>query len=540
MTNHVSMKSNGFIILSVLLLVCFACSNNAHEKNVDRDTTINETTSFNNLFLDSNTIHQFFVSNQKYSKYEKQFDDFYRERNYEYAWFDSSGIGDQARGFISLLSSTMATMQDSSLYNQRLMSLYYKFEDSSDQKHTPDEVLNTELLLTGQFFHYAAKMYRGTDSNIADLGWFIPRKKINLTALLDSVIITKDTQVDKFASLNEQYSKLKAFLPSFYALQKQGNWDTIPQRKKPLHLKDDTIIIATIKDRLHRLGDMPEVDSTTLFDTALFTAVKTFQRRMGLSVDGAIGPKMIEEINITPTQRIQQILVNLERMRWMPPPHKEHEFIYVNIPEYKMYVYNEDTLKFDMNVIVGTAANSTVVFSGDLKYIVFAPYWKVPDKIVRTEILPSMKKDTGYLRKNMMERTGGPDTLPSIRQLPGPLNSLGKVKFLFPNNYDIYFHDTPNRNLFSASSRSFSHGCIRVGEPKKLAQFLLRNDTAWNETRIDTSMNSIKEKWVTLSRTIPVTITYFTAFVDDDGLLNFRKDIYGHDERLADKLFTKK
>jgi len=119
------------------------------------------------------------------------------------------------------------------------------------------------------------------------------------------------------------------------------------------------------------------------------------------------------------------------------------------------------------------------------------------------------------------------------------LNSLGKVKFLFPNNYDIYFHDTPNRNLFSASSRSFSHGCIRVGEPKKLAEFLLRNDTAWNEIRIDTLMNSLKEKWVTLPRTIPVVITYFTAFVDDEGVLNFRKDIYKHDERLADKLFAR-
>ena len=204
-----------------------------------------------------------------------------------------------------------------------------------------------------------------------------------------------------------------------------------------------------------------------------------------------------------------------------------------------MYVYNEDTLKFNMNVIVGTAANSTVIFSGDLKYIVFAPYWRIPDKIVRTEILPSMRRDTGYLRKNHMERTGGPDTLPSIRQLPGPQNSLGRVKFLFPNNYDIYFHDTPNRNLFSASSRSFSHGCIRLGEPKRLAEFLLRNDTSWNEIRIDTLMNSTKEKWVTLPKTIPVVITYFTAFVDANGTLNFRKDIYKHDERLADKLFAK-
>lgn len=523
-----------------LALVCiyFAC-NNAQQKNVERDTTINETTSYNNLFLDSNRLGQFLASNANYGKYANQFNDFYRERNYEYAWFDSSGIGEQARGFINLLNSTISTMQDSSLYNAKLVALYNKFEDSSAKKHTPEEVLNAELLLTGQFFYYAAKMYKGIDSNIVDLGWFIPRKKINLTALLDSVILTKNTKVDEFAALNEQYTKLSEFLPSFYALQKQGNWDSIPQRKKPLHLKDDTIIIATIKDRLHRLGDLPEEDTTTLFDSALFVAVKKFQSRMGLSVDGAIGSKVIEELNVTPAQRIQQILVNLERMRWIPPSHKEQEFIYVNIPEYKMYVYDGDTLAFSMNVIVGTAANSTVIFSGNLKYIVFAPYWKVPDKIVRNEILPAILKDPEYLAKNDMERTGGPDSLPSIRQKPGPLNSLGKVKFLFPNNYDIYFHDTPNRNLFSASSRSFSHGCIRVGEPKRLAEFLLRNDTAWNEIRIDTSMNSIKEKWVTLPYTVPVVITYFTAFVDNNGVLNFRKDIYKHDAKLADKLFAK-
>ena len=521
-----------------MLFVCLAC-NNAQRKNVERDTTINESTSFNNLFLDSVTLQQFFTSNNGFRKYEKQFNDFYKERNYEYAWFDSSGIGEQARGFINLLNNTLNTMQDSSLYNSKLTALYSKFADNGEKKHTTDEVLNTELMLTGQFFQYASKMYKGTDSNIADLGWFIPRKKISLTALLDSVIITKNARADEFAALNEQYSKLSGFLPFFYTLQKQGNWDSIPQRKKALHVKDDTVIIAAIKDRLHRLGDLAVNDSTTLFDSTLFEAVKSFQKRMGLAVEGAIGPKMTDELNITPAQRIQQILVNLERMRWMPPPNKEHEFIYVNIPEYKMYVYNEGALDFSMNVIVGTAANSTVIFSGDLKYIVFAPYWKVPAKIVKNEILPAMRKDTHYLTKNNMERLGGPDSLPSIRQNPGPGNSLGKVKFLFPNNYDIYFHDTPNRNLFSASSRSFSHGCIRIGEPKKLAEFLLRNDTAWNETRIDTSMNSLKEKWVTLPEKIPVVITYFTAFVDDAGVLNFRRDIYKHDARLADKLFAK-
>jgi murein L,D-transpeptidase YcbB/YkuD len=192
-----------------------------------------------------------------------------------------------------------------------------------------------------------------------------------------------------------------------------------------------------------------------------------------------------------------------------------------------------------MNVIVGTSANSTVIFSGDLKYVVFAPYWNVPVKIVKTEILPAMKKDTGYLRKHNMVRLGGRDTLPVIRQNPGPDNSLGKVKFLFPNNYDIYLHDTPNRDLFTASSRSFSHGCIRVGEPKHLAQFLLQSDTSWTSYRIDTSMNSNKEIWVSLKKSVPVVIAYFTAWVDKNGVLNFRKDIYGHDKKLSDKLFVK-
>jgi murein L,D-transpeptidase YcbB/YkuD len=320
-------------------------------------------------------------------------------------------------------------------------------------------------------------------------------------------------------------------------LQK-SNWDSISKPSEPLHRGDRNKSIRVIKDRLNKFGDLAVNDSSSLYNSALLEAVKIFQKRMGLNVDGVIGAKMIDELNVTPAKRLQQIFVNMERMRWMPPE-EDSTRIFVNIPEYKMYVYDSGRLGFTMDVIVGTTANSTVIFSGDLKYIVFSPYWKVPPKIVRTEILPAMKKDTGYLTRNNMERVGGPDTLPSIRQKPGPGNSLGQVKFLFPNNYDIYFHDTPNRELFSATSRSFSHGCIRVGEPRHLAEFLLQNDTSWNSIRIDTSMNSKKEIWAPLQKTVPVVIGYFTAWVDGDGVLNFRKDIYGHDERLADKLFLK-
>ncbi len=256
---------------------------------------------------------------------------------------------------------------------------------------------------------------------------------------------------------------------------------------------------------------------------------------MGLTEDGVIGNKMIAELNVPMKQRLRQILINLERLRWMPPE-KDTNYILVNIPEFMMHVYDSGRLQFNINVIVGTSANSTVIFNDRLQYVVFSPYWNVPESIVRDEILPGIKKDPDYLSKHNMEILKE-DTVPVIRQNPGPANSLGLVKFLFPNNYNIYFHDTPNRNLFAQSSRSFSHGCIRVGEPKKLAQYLLQTDSSWTAKNIDSAMHLKKEKWVPLKKTVPVFIVYFTAWVDINGQLNFRKDIYKHDEKMAMKLF---
>jgi murein L,D-transpeptidase YcbB/YkuD len=519
----------------IFFLVVFinGCHAN-HSGNVERDTSVTVITSFNNLFLDSAQLKKFLSTHEEFRNYKKQLNDFYKERNFEYAWFDSSGLGEQAANFINLLNNTISNFEDSSFYNKKLYDAYNSFENGNNVNHKHEDVLNTELLLTGQFFHYAYKIYKGTDSDVANLGWFIPRKKIDVAAILDSVIVSKK-QADDFAPVSEQYKKLQSFIPIYFSLQKT-NWDSISKPGAALHVGEEHRIILKIKDRLNKLGDLQTNDSTKIFDTALLTGVKKFQHRMGIGVDGVIGAKMIDELNVTPAQRIQQIFVNLERLRWMPAENEPRR-IFVNIPEYKMYVYDSSKLNFTMNVIVGTTANSTVIFSGNLKYIVFSPYWRVPVKIVRTEILPEMKKDSGYLRKHNMERIGGKDTLPIIRQKPGADNSLGRVKFLFPNNYDIYFHDTPNKDLFTASSRSFSHGCIRVGEPKHLAEFLLQSDTSWNSYRIDTSMNAKKETWVGLQHSVPVVIGYFTAWVDKNGDLNFRKDIYGHDSLLAHKLF---
>ncbi len=528
------------ILLFISIIFWAACSYLQGDKKIERDTSINERTSFNNIFFDSTAIDNFLNRETELKTYADQFQDFYLARNYTYAWFDSSGLAEQAHNFMNLLSNSIAQLNDSSLYDPTLFKDYERMLVDSGKSLTPAQKLQTELRFTGQFFQYAAKTYKGSDIDVAELGWFIPRKKIDLTALLDSSLRNKAVEPERFAPLNSQYKKLQQALQQFVQLQTNtDSTDTIPHVLQPIKKGMEDARIFAIKSRLIVYGDLAAHDSSNIYNDSCVNAVKRFQRRTGLAADGQIGNRLIEELNTPVATRIQQLLVNMERARWLPPE-SDSNYVVVNIPEYKLHVYDSGKLQYDMNVIVGSATNNTVIFNGNLKYIVFSPYWNVPSSIVQKEILPAMQRNPAYLDKNHMEITGGSKNSPSIRQKPGPWNSLGLVKFLFPNSYSIYFHDTPNRNLFSANNRSLSHGCIRLGEPKKFAEYLLRNDTTyWTSKRIDSCMNLPKEKWVTLSKPLPVFILYFTAWVDKNGVLNFRRDIYGHDRKMADKLFVK-
>jgi len=190
-----------------------------------------------------------------------------------------------------------------------------------------------------------------------------------------------------------------------------------------------------------------------------------------------------------------------------------------------------------MPVVVGKEGHNTTLFSDMLTTIVFSPYWNVPPTIVKKEIMPAMEKDPNYLAANDMEITGTEDGLPVVRQKPGDKNSLGKVKFLFPNTFNIYFHDTPAKGLFEKDVRAYSHGCIRLSEPVKLADYLLQDDPKWTPEKINEAMNRGQEQYVKLKDPVPVFITYYTAWVDENGQLNFRDDIYGHDKEIAEKMF---
>lgn len=526
---------NKIIVAFAISFILFACK--GRNKEIVVDTTITQETGFNNLFLDSNTITKFIEANPQFENFSQQYLDFYKTRNYQYAWFDSSGLAEQAHNFVNLVHSGTEGL-DSVQHDEEFDVVYKKLvADSSEFKGFDQRVQHAELLFTGAFFSYAAQKYGVSDIDASELGWFIPRKKIDLTQMLGELLKNKVLLDTTYSPANSQYKKLQEQLPLYNEIEKKYPTDTLTYPAKLIKPGEKSNLIKGIKERLYALGDLSENDSTNEYNFDLETAVKNYQDRTGLLVDGVIGRNFIQQLNIPISERIKQILVNIERARWMPAE-KDSDYLFVNIPEFMLHAYEQGQHAFDMPVIVGKEGSSTVIFNGKLRYVVFAPYWNVPENIVKNEILPKMKKDPYYLESQNMEITKN-GVIPTIRQKPGPSNSLGQIKFLFPNNFNIYLHDTPNKELFSQTRRNFSHGCIRVSDPPKLAEFLLRNQEGYDYLKITELMNGLEEKWVTLKQSVPVFITYFTAWVDREGKMNFRKDIYGHDQKMTDKLFTK-
>ncbi len=284
-----------FLFAFILAIIAGSCKNNpfkkTSKKEIQVDNSINKKTSFNNLFIDSNAINSFLASHPEYQKYSQQYSDFYKLRNYQCAWFDSSGMIEQAFNFMNLIGNAVNVYNDSSLYNKQLENEVDSFKtDTADTiiKTSPD-IVETELKLTGQFFLYASKVYKGADINIQELGWFIPRKKLDLSVLLDSLIANKSDIENSALPLSDAYKKLLNYLPAYRKIDQSGNWDSIAYPPKSLHKGNTAAVISTIKQKLFALGDLTESDTTDVFDSSLVTAVKNFQTRMGQKPDGVIG-----------------------------------------------------------------------------------------------------------------------------------------------------------------------------------------------------------------------------------------------------------
>lgn len=468
--------------------------------------------------LSPSDLPAFLSANPQYRTDSAAIAEFYARRDLQFAWFVRDSLTTMADAFIALAE----------------VEGYGEGERRTVCDSCAAEV---ELRLTAEFFRFAARNYGGTVSrDLRELAWFIPRAKKDIAQLMDS-LAAGTMDLSAYEPLHPQYHFLRDAFRQLRTIEALP-WPTItlPAGVRSLAPGDSATVIPDIRERLWHLGDLAAPGTSVVLDSVLVEAVQRFQQRHGVASDGVIGPAVLRALNVTPAARLRTLLVNMERLRWVPEEQPPNALV-VNIPEFRLHVYEDDEEVMTMPIVVGAHATRTVVFSSTLSSVVLSPAWTVPASITRNEILPALARDPDYLRRNNMEIIGGTESAPLIRQRPGANNALGRVKFVFPNNFGIYMHDTPARALFSRDQRAFSHGCIRLSEPRALAEYLLRDHDDWPPARIGDVMVGGRETVIALTEPRPVLIVYFTAWVDGEGRLNFRDDVYGHDRRLADELF---
>ena len=362
------------------------------------------------------------------------------------------------------------------------------------------------------------------------------------------------------------YGALKETLTTYRALGAPVAWQQAlpalpasPQKGRPPKLEAGQAWagLDLLRQRLQLLGDLDaRAPTPAVYQSPLVEAVQAFQQRHGLNDDGVIGAGTLAALNVSPAERVRQIELTMERLRWTPIA-QGSRMITINIPEFVLRGYevhgDEITVKTEMKVIVGKALNTrTPIFDEDMRFIEFSPYWNIPPSIARKETVPKLRQDPGYLDRQGMEFVAGDGRVlrsvsganldavlagkMRIRQRPGPKNALGDIKFVFPNNDNIYLHHTPAPQLFARWRRDFSHGCIRVEGPVALARFVLQAQPDWDEARIREAMDKGKSATLRLREPLPVVIAYNTALQQADGRVSFFPDIYGHDALLDEAL----
>lgn len=513
------------IIVTAIMLLTVSCSRK--EKKLQKEIKASLATP-----IDSNLVKDFFVKHPQLQKYQPEVLKLYRKHQYHYVWYDKDGIND----FANLLYSKLNNLEKDGVevdvpYKSKLAAVY----DDPENEQKPD--FETELLSSSLYFFYADKVYKGMASKYAkDLGWYLPRKRLSYVNYLDSLLVEPNLAHKDEEVVLDQYYRLKGALQKYRGIEKKGGWKTITMDPNFKSLKpgDNSKTIAQIRQRLFITGEIDQDNKSTVYDSALATAVLRYKTVNGITSDKTILPEHIKVMNIPVSERIKTIVVNMERCRWVPSDITDSpEYIMVNIPAYQLTFMRNQKPELVSRVVVGKALNKTVIFSAVMKYIAFSPYWNVPPSILQKEILPAIEENENYLAEHNMEWNGE-----SVRQKPGGDNALGKVKFMFPNSNNIYLHDTPSKSLFNKEDRAFSHGCIRVEKPEQLANVILKNDPNWSSSKIHAAMNSDTETSYSLKNRIPVYIGYFTSWVDDSGNVYFYEDIYHRDARLASLIYA--
>lgn len=417
-----------------------------------------------------------------------------------------------------------------------------------------EERLQLELLLSSAFFDYTRDVRDGRlePQQVAPL-WFIEKVPVDAVSMLRLALLEEDfsSALDALAPIHPGYRRLREALARYRAIQMQHEeWPEIPPGPtlRPGELEPR---VVALRERLALEGDhmLPQGVDSSHFDKPLEYAVRRFQVRHGLKVDGLVGKETLAALNVPLAERIEQIVLTMERWRWLPQ-YLGRRHILVNIPAYELVAYEEGEATLSIPVIVGTTERPTPVIRGLLHTVVFNPDWTVPRNIALKDVIPRQRRNPDYMpsqgirvyddwngeweldpREVDWSRINKNHFPYMLRQTPGPLNALGKVKFLFYNRHDVYLHDTPHRGLFARNTRAYSSGCVRVEEPLKLVSFVLaeEGDRRWDERTVRNIIDSGKTFDVALTGRIPVYLLYFTAWVAEDGAVHFRPDLYGED-----------
>jgi murein L,D-transpeptidase YcbB/YkuD len=492
-----------------------------------------------------------------FTDYRQSTQKLYTATNYAAVWVRDGQASPQALAVIAEFASSqkrglMPEDYDASRWPQRLSALKVS-------SGTPDTRARFDVALTVCAMRYISDLHSGrVNPEHSEFSITIDQQKYDLPEFLTRKVLAGSNVSEIFNAVEPQYTGYKrteAALQTYLALASQDHGAPLPSIKENLESGDAYPGIEQLTQHLRLLGDLPHsaVMNTKagVYDGQLVEAVKHFQSRHGLQADGILGQETLRHLSIPLSDRVLQLEDALERWRWLQAGY-QHLPVVVNIPEYILRTFVSDhRIAMRMNVVVGKELDQTPVFAKDMKYIVFRPYWNVPQDITSAEIVPALRKNKRYLASQNFEVTDqngrvvirgavSASTLAQllsgkllVRQRPGPENSLGLVKFIFPNDQNVYLHSTPAQQLFSEVHRNFSHGCIRVEKPVELAAWLLQDQPKWTQQAINAAMNSGPDnQQVNLTSPVPVVIVYLTAIVEENGEVYFFDDVYGHDRSM--------
>jgi murein L,D-transpeptidase YcbB/YkuD len=472
--------------------------------------------------------------------------EFYTSLQYQPLWVNALGPIPKALQWRHILQAANHEGLDPRRYHSVEIAEYW-------QSDVPWKLASLDLLLTDAFLRYSVDVRHGhlAPADVDPL-WDIPRSKADPLALLRDTLVKADFEaaVRDLPPPHLGYQRLRQALAQYQELARLGGWPPLAPGKWLEYGSSDPEV-RFLRKRLMAEGDLKlrPVRDELIFDRALRHAVERFQVRHGLKMDGVVGPATRTAMNVPVSQRIEQIKLNMDRWRWLPRELGER-YIMVNTAGYELAAMENNRPVFTMWVIIGTPERQTPVISGKLHTVVFNPYWTVPPTILFEDLLPAQQSNPDFLAssgirvftnqrnarelnpRNINWRKVDTKHFPYVlRQDPGATNPLGRIKFLFSNEYNIYLHDTPKQRLFNRTERAFSSGCVRVEDPVQLAEFVLDSEEGWDQSQIRETINSEQVRGVKVEEDVPVYLVYWTAWVAEDEAVFFRPDVYEVDHK---------